>query len=289
MYYCHIPHNIIRISPFIDKGAGIETILQFLNPLCCNQMIPFNAPVFSAILNDKGMIQTSFIAWQTDNEILLQTPHFMVLGNLLAQYKLNTPIRISKNNDVVIALWDDKTPPEHNDAVTIITDPRHSDLNIHYLIGSEQNCQYYLAQNRLQEQSIEQWQSYRMMHGLIDDEYQHHDFLPQHLHYDKLNAIHWQKGCYVGQEICARIYFKGKVKRKIFPVRFSTNDNSVATNADIMNDKQKNIGTMISIAPDNSDTIIGLAFLNESALDDELFCGNNISLTPILPSWYQAP
>ena len=294
MYYCHIPHNIIRISPLIDKGGDIETALQFLNPLCCNQMIPLNAPVFSAILNDKGMIQASFIAWQKNNEILLHTPNFMVLGNLLAQYKLNTPIRISKSNDVIIALWGDKIPPapiknDGNDAITLITDPRHATLNIHYLIGAEQDCQHYLANHQMSEQSIETWHYYRMMNGLVDDEYQHHDFLPQHLHYDKLNAIHWQKGCYVGQEICARIYFKGKVKRKIFPVRFSTNDNSVATNADIMNDKQKNIGTMISIAPDNSDTIIGLAFLNESALDDELFCGNNISLTPILPSWYQAP
>ncbi|MCH9853165.1 MAG: hypothetical protein K0U45_06630 [Alphaproteobacteria bacterium] len=304
MYYCQIPHNIIRISPLTDKGADIETALQFLNPLCCNQMIPLDAPIFSAILNDKGIIQASFIAWQKNNEILLQSPNFMTLGNLLAQYKLNTPIRISKSNDVIIALWGDKTPPpiennnaDNHTAITIITDPRHSDLNIHYLIGNEQDCQdyiatHYLTAHHITEQPIEAWQYHRMIHGLVDDEYQHHDFLPQHLHYDKLNAIHWQKGCYVGQEICARIYFKGKVKRKIFPVRFYekklADDDEITENIAIMNDKQKNVGKIIAIAPDNPNAIIGLAFLNESALDDMLFCGNDVSLIPILPAWYQS-
>ena len=290
MYYCYIPHNIIRISPLIESDATIDTALQFLNPLCCNQMIPLNEAIFSAILSDKGIIQASFTAWQKDNDILLQTPTFMVLGNLLAQYKLNTPIRISKSNDKIIALWGDKTPSRpDDDRMMLISDPRHKDLNIHYLIGTEQNCDDYLAQNQLTEQPIEAWQSYRMKHGLVDDEYQQHDFLPQHLHYDRLNAINWHKGCYVGQEICARIYFKGKVKRKIFPVTFAAGDDAIVANADITNHKQANIGKMIAIAPDNDapDATIGLAFLNETALDDELFCGNQTSLTPILPSWYQ--
>ena len=113
MYYCHIPHNIIRINPLIDEGATLETALQFLNPLCCNQMLPLNMPIFSAILNDKGIIQASFIAMQKDSDILLQTPTFMALGNLLAQYKLNTPIRISKSNDKIIALWGDKKPSRY--------------------------------------------------------------------------------------------------------------------------------------------------------------------------------
>ena len=138
-----------------------------------------------------------------------------------------------------------------DDTVMLITDPRHSDLNIHYLIGTEQNCDDYLNHNHITEQPIEVWQSYRIGHGLIDDEYQHHDFLPQHLHYDRLNAINWHKGCYVGQEICARIYFKGKVKRKIFPVKFATSDDEIVANADIVNDKQKSVGKIINVAPDD--------------------------------------
>lgn len=38
-------------------------------------------------------------------------------------------------------------------------------------------------------------------------------FLPQMLGFDKLGAVNYRKGCYPGQEIVARTYYLGKVKR----------------------------------------------------------------------------
>lgn len=37
--------------------------------------------------------------------------------------------------------------------------------------------------------------------------------------FDKLNGISWNKGCYVGQEVTARIKYRGRVKKRLFPVR----------------------------------------------------------------------
>ena len=36
---------------------------------------------------------------------------------------------------------------------------------------------------------------------------------------DRLNGISWDKGCYVGQELTARMHFKGSVKRRLTPVQ----------------------------------------------------------------------
>ena len=39
--------------------------------------------------------------------------------------------------------------------------------------------------------------------------------------FDFLNGISWSKGCYVGQEITARMHYRGLVKKRMFPVKIT--------------------------------------------------------------------
>lgn len=48
-------------------------------------------------------------------------------------------------------------------------------------------------------------------------------FLPHDLNLQLLNAIDFNKGCYTGQEIIARMHYRGKLKNYLYPVRFKTN------------------------------------------------------------------
>lgn len=41
-------------------------------------------------------------------------------------------------------------------------------------------------------------------------------FLPHELNLDKLNAISFDKGCYTGQEIIARMHYRGKLKNRMY-------------------------------------------------------------------------
>src|SRR3546814_908040 len=41
-------------------------------------------------------------------------------------------------------------------------------------------------------------------------------WLPQELGYDALGAVSYNKGCYLGQEIVARLHFKGEVKQRLY-------------------------------------------------------------------------
>ena len=36
--------------------------------------------------------------------------------------------------------------------------------------------------------------------------------------YDSLNAIAWDKGCYMGQELTARTRYRGLLKKRLAPV-----------------------------------------------------------------------
>ncbi len=40
-------------------------------------------------------------------------------------------------------------------------------------------------------------------------------FMPQELNYDLLDGVSFKKGCYVGQEVVARMHFKGKLKQRM--------------------------------------------------------------------------
>src|SRR5690606_29050247 len=38
-------------------------------------------------------------------------------------------------------------------------------------------------------------------------------YLPHELNLPELNAVHFNKGCYTGQEVIARMHYRGKLKR----------------------------------------------------------------------------
>lgn len=46
---------------------------------------------------------------------------------------------------------------------------------------------------------------------------------------DKLNAVSFKKGCYMGQELTARMYYRGLAKKHLYPVEFSGEMNAGET------------------------------------------------------------
>ena len=49
-------------------------------------------------------------------------------------------------------------------------------------------------------------------------------FIPQMTNMQVINGVNFQKGCYTGQEVVARMQYLGKVKRRMFRVQIETSD-----------------------------------------------------------------
>ena len=49
-------------------------------------------------------------------------------------------------------------------------------------------------------------------------------FVPQMTNMQFINGVNFQKGCYTGQEVVARMQYLGKLKRRMFHVKVETND-----------------------------------------------------------------
>lgn len=72
----------------------------------------------------------------------------------------------------------------------------------------------------LGETGLEAWDRLRLTLGVPDGS---RDLVPEktvllEANYDSLNAIAWDKGCYMGQELTARTRYRGLLKKRLAPV-----------------------------------------------------------------------
>ena len=77
-------------------------------------------------------------------------------------------------------------------------------------------------------------------------------FLPQEINLESLGGLSFEKGCYPGQEIIARVKYRGKIKRTLR--RYAINTTNVIESASkLIDDDQNRVGTIIEsivITPD---------------------------------------
>lgn len=72
-------------------------------------------------------------------------------------------------------------------------------------------------------------------------------FSPHELHYPLLGAVSFKKGCYTGQEVVARLHYKGKLKKHLARIAFNSPTEQPAAN--IVDDKGTRRGTLVTAAP----------------------------------------
>ena len=93
-------------------------------------------------------------------------------------------------------------------------------------------------------------------------------FLPQMLNLDKFGAVSFKKGCYVGQEVIARLHYRGKVKKSL--QLFKTKLNSFEDGYLYQNDASTKIGEILNF--DNIyNTTYGLAVIESDKLDKAIY------------------
>jgi hypothetical protein len=103
---------------------------------------------------------------------------------------------------------------------------------------------------------------------------------PQEFGLDKLNAISFKKGCYVGQESISRIRTQGVVRKQIFKVIAQENLENI-NNTDIFYENEK-VGVVTS---KKNNLAIAQIFLFDSFDINQSFKLNNINIKIEYPQW----
>ncbi|EED36063.1 glycine cleavage T-protein [Luminiphilus syltensis NOR5-1B] len=94
-------------------------------------------------------------------------------------------------------------------------------------------------------------------------------YLPQDLNYDLRGYISFSKGCYTGQEIIARLHYKGKPKRRLYRATCTAESDCAPGSDLIVGDQGKAAGSVVNCA-----SAAGVKYLLietiENAFDDQL-------------------
>ncbi|MED5388505.1 MAG: folate-binding protein [Pseudomonadota bacterium] len=103
-------------------------------------------------------------------------------------------------------------------------------------------------------------------------------FLPQVLNYDVTAGVNFKKGCYTGQEVVARMHFKGKLKQRMQRIDY-TADVDLLPGETLRDSNGKAAGEVVSAArpPQGRAALVvlrrdtdGVLFREEQALDSQL-------------------
>jgi folate-binding protein YgfZ len=132
------------------------------------------------------------------------------------------------------------------------------------------------------------WQAAEIEAGLVQLQPQSLDsYIPQMLNLQAVNAIGFSKGCYTGQEVVARLQFRGKLKKLLYAATVNTVDlnQPVSPETSLFNSSGRNVGKVLDCVVQQQhlllQAIIGKAAADANDLHLFSADGPAISLLPL--------
>ncbi len=253
----------------VIEVAGADRV-GFLNGLVSNDVAkaaPGRA-VWAALLTAQGRYLADFFIFYDGERLLLEAPRDSVpeLIRRLNRYKLRANVQLADRTDElrVYAAWAGMPPQVPLTA----PDPRLREAGTRLLSETALSATAEAADYAI----------WRLGLGLPDGppDLEPEKTLLLEAGFDELNGIDWQKGCYMGQELTARMKYRGLVKRRLLPVACDEPPPPPAT--PVLSGGVE-VGSVRS-----GGGVLALAILRLDALDRPLTAGG-IRLTPRLPGW----
>ena len=198
---------------------------------------------FAGLLTPQGKILFEFLALRTVEGWLLDTRADRVADFVkrLTMYRLRAKVTLAdvSADHGVAAAWGPK-PPTIADG-WCFADPRHDDLGWRLVMpraNVERLAGYAVPESLYHERRVE----LDVAEGGLD--YVLGDTFPHEANYDRLRGVSFTKGCFVGQEVVARMQNKTVVRKRVTRV---TGTEPLVTGAEIRAGAAV-IGTVGSVA-----------------------------------------
>lgn len=210
---------------------GKDSISFLQNLITCDVNFTKNDLLFGALLTPQGKIIFEFYLSQHEKTILIDIAKKLKeeFVKHITLYKLRAQITLQEINELhVFAEWGDDINSGGNDA-------RLAKLG---------NRIY--AKTKKQNATLDDWHQHRTTHGVPEllCDFESKSIFPHFAMYDKFetNAVDFNKGCYIGQEVVSRMYHKTEISKRFMKV-IAKNKLPKFGEA-IFNDENKQIGTM---------------------------------------------
>ena len=214
---------------YLFKKRGIILIegkdrFKFIQGIISNdiELLRKKPSIYSSLLTPQGKFQYDFFISNFKEKFYLECniSEQEELISKFMMFKLRLDVKVSINSDYNIILSKKKLNFSERNSSNIFSffDPRfdnsffsrtYADSNFHteikkkYVEINENRYETLRLNNCIPDFSIDATKAKSLL---------------LEMRFDKLNGISWTKGCYMGQEITARMKYRNIVKKKIFKV-----------------------------------------------------------------------
>jgi tRNA-modifying protein YgfZ len=230
--------NRARLAGLDDRGAvrvsGTDAA-KFLQGLLTNDVenlvtapddVAFDAAAaHAALLSPQGKILFDFFVVRTVDGFVLDVAQDKAanLAKRLAMYKLRAAVEIAdaSGSYKMLTLWGPNHVSSGPTRDTIaFKDPRHTDLGTRILAEARFATDIASATNGVRSSAAD-YHAHRIELGVPEGgkDFAFADIFPHDANYDIFNGVSFTKGCFVGQEIVARMQNKSLPRKRIVRIR----------------------------------------------------------------------
>ena len=222
---------------------------NFLQDLITNDIHKCDSTnsIYSCLLSPQGKFIADFFIIDHENSYLIETHKKFAedLINKLKIYKLRAKVDIYIVNDLLsLSIIENNDLLQSEAEILLFKDPRNDKLGNKIFVAKNKFKEIEKKYNLIEDN----FEKYRelLIKKLIpfssEDLIQDKSLLLEN-NFDKINAIDWEKGCYVGQEITARMKYRALLKKSIRVVEIISGH---VNRGNQINFNQNKVGEIIS-------------------------------------------
>lgn len=204
---------------------------------------------FAAWCNAKGRVWTLLRYWKDDNSIILRLPADQLADTLkrLRMFVLRSDVLLEPLELDAVQFIGPSAESEARQYSEALSEPGY----FVPLPGAWPVFEVWSPEppaSALQELPREWIALPRILIGIpeiFSD--QREAWIPQMLNLDKLDAIDFKKGCYPGQEIVAKLHYKGGLKQRMIRARLDDASAIPSVNESILDSQGNKVATIIEV------------------------------------------
>ena len=199
--------------------------------------------LYSCLLSPQGKFLSDFFIFKKNERYLIET-HSLFYEKLLKKlnlYRLRSKVHINEVNNLhSYSVFGDLQ--KDLDTFIFNSDPRNKNIGLK-LIHLKKNPEILDSLNEINEDKYHQILIQNTV-PLSHYDLEENKSLLLENNFENLNSISWDKGCYVGQEITARMKYRALLKKKIYSLEIKDGSPLIGQ---VIKDDENEFGKIISI------------------------------------------
>lgn len=248
------------------KGPDSKNLLQGIITNDINRLKP-GVALYAALLTPQGKYLFDFFIYETDDVLYIdceKTRRNDLLRRLM-MYRLRAEVEITLAEGHIL------NSPDLPSQTPFFKDPRHEDMGYRIIAENIPEDAAPLRDYHLQRIKL------GIPEGSVDFQVDKTPVLEGS--FEALHGVDFKKGCYVGQEVTARMQYRGTVKKYLLPLKI---DGPLPAPYTIITDDQDvKIGHICSGIDQYA---IGLLRLDRMEFEKSYSCGD-AAVTPYKVDW----